>query len=161
MVTAYHENRILARIYQVPKVITLHSPTVTWKCSKCNGSMNSTDRVVISGTDIKAFHLVPGCSKYTGKEFGIDIYSNQVEEIRHLFRILKSINQTWAIIEICEIAKMDITPSYHGDHAELNALFFLIILFEQDKDKQIFYLIEEIASQALRDDIKNYAMKWA
>jgi len=160
MVTAYNENWILARIYQVRKVITLNSPEITWKCSKCNGNMNSPDRVVLPGTGIKAFHLEPGCSKYTGKEFGIDIYSNQVEEIRHIFGILKSINQTWAIIEICKIAKMDITPSYHGEHTELNALFFLINLFEQDKDKEIFHLILEIASQAIRDDVKNYVMQW-
>ena len=91
--------------------------TARWlsTCSLCKGRILYGDKIVTytderRKSSKKAHHLSPGCAPYTGKIVYVDSESTDLFDIKHRLRILKRINNVWAVDEISKIAKMSISP---------------------------------------------------
>ena len=124
-------------------------------CAICEGEISYGDKIVIykemgKGYSKNTHHLQPGCSLYTGEKIYVD-EDMSIEEIRYIFSILQKIHTIWAVDQIVEIAKMDVTPTYHNESIELAAFEHLI--FNREEELGIGGLLSKI------DDISRGAKK--
>ena len=141
--------------------------TARWlsTCSICKGRILYGDKIVTytdewRGSSKKTHHLSPGCAPYTGKIVYVDSESTDLFDIKHRLRILKRINNVWAVEEISKIAKMSISPPWDQEPVEFEAFMHILLGWEKHIGTGgVLTKINEILQQAEREDIRLEAWK--
>ena len=134
------------------------------KCSKCDGKITKGDFIVTyqergKGHSKYAHHLEPSCYPYTGERFYVDAETHRVQYFVNCLKILKKINEDWALEEIASIAKVDVSSDMLGDSpVELHALGHIRLKLEESKEEILLVLIEDISKYAMRQDIRAEAL---